>query len=221
MFFSQKCSRKTGRLGRELEAVAQFGRRISMTRRIASCAPSIAAMTALLLAAAALADPQAAVPQPTPSGEGPSAAALTRLAALTGDWQGSFEWTGARTSRGAMNARYSTTGYGSAVVETLSVDGVSAMTSVYHTDGPDLRMTHYCGARNQPRLKASRIDLASGAIDFGYVDATNLSSPDAPHVNGLEIRFGDADHVTLTFLFEGGGKSSRERISLERARPKA
>lgn len=40
-------------------------------------------------------------------------------------------------------------------------------------------------------------------------------------MTGLELRFGDDDHFTLTFLFEGAGKSSRERISLQRARPKA
>lgn len=153
--------------------------------------------------------------------QSPAASALGRLAALSGDWEGSFQWTGARTDRGAMNARYSLTGNGSAVVETLTVDGVPMMTTVYHADGTDLRMTHYCAARNQPRLKASRIDLSGGAIDFAFVDATNLSGPDAPHVTGLEVRFGDDDHLTLTFLFEGGGKSSRERISLQRARPKA
>ena len=95
------------------------------------------------------------------------------------------------------------------------------MTTVYHADGPDLRMTHYCGARNQPRLKASKIDLAGGALDFAFVDATNLSAPDAPHVTGLEVRFGDADRLTLVFLFEGAGKSSRERISLHRVSSKA
>ena len=145
--------------------------------------------------------------------------ALARLAALAGDWEGSFEWTGGRTSHGAMNARYLTTGNGSAVVENLIMDGVPVMTTVYHTDGPDLRMTHYCAARNQPRLKASKIDLVAGSIDFAFVDATNLSAPDAPHVTGLEVRFGDDDHVTLTFLFEGGGKPARERISLQRTRP--
>jgi len=120
-----------------------------------------------------------------------------------------------------MSARYFTTGNGSAVVETLTAEGIPMMRTVYHPDGPDLRMTHYCAARNQPRLKASRIDLSAGAIDFAFVDATNLSAPDAPHVTGLEVRFADDDHVTLTFVFEGAGKLSRERISLQRTRSKA
>ncbi|HEX7253583.1 MAG TPA: hypothetical protein VF376_11930 [Thermoanaerobaculia bacterium] len=146
----------------------------------------------------------------------PAAEALAKLRTLAGDWEGPVEWTGARTDKGRMNVSYSVTGYGSAVVENLSGDGPPAMTSVYHLDGADLRMTHFCGAQNQPRLKASRIDLASGAIDFAFVDITNLKSPDAPHVYGAELRFADADHITLTFLFQSGGQKSREKIDLKR-----
>jgi hypothetical protein len=77
-------------------------------------------------------------------------------------------------------------------------------------------MTHFCGAKNQPRLKAKRVDLAHGVIDFDFVDITNAPSLDAPHVHGVEIRLIDATHMTLTFLFQSGGRESRERIALER-----
>jgi len=148
--------------------------------------------------------------------ESHSSAALAQLRSLAGEWEGSLEWTGARTGIGKMNATYYATGNGSAVVENLAVDGVPSMTSVYHLDGADLRMTHFCGAQNQPRLKARQIDVAKGILDFDFVDATNLASPDAPHVYGLEMRLLGADHITLTFLFEGGGKRSREFIDLKR-----
>ena len=149
------------------------------------------------------------------------AAAFERLSALVGDWSGSLEWSGARSGRNAINATYYATGNGSAIVENLIMGGVPTMTSVYHLDGADLRMTHYCAARNQPRLKANKIDNAQGILDFSFVDAANLSSPDAPHVYGLEMRFLDADHFILTFLYEGGGKRSKERIDMQRvpARP--
>jgi hypothetical protein len=106
----------------------------------------------------------------------------------------------------------------SAVVEDLMTGPGHApsMTSVYHLDGADLRMTHYCAARNQPRLKARRIDLARGFLAFDYVDATNLASPETSHVHGFELRFVDADHLELTFLFLGGGKQSLEHITLSR-----
>ena len=152
------------------------------------------------------------------SDDTPAVAALARLRSLTGEWEGSVEWSGARKATGSMNAIYSLTGNGSAVVESLVTDGASAMTSVYHLDGADLRMTHFCAAQNQPRLKANRIDVGRGIVDFAFLDATNLPSLDAPHVHGVEIRLLDADHMTLTFVFEGGGHKSRERIALKRLR---
>src|SRR5262245_15838008 len=146
--------------------------------------------------------------------------ALDNIKALTGNWSGTFQWTGGRHDSGPMNATYYLTGNGSAVVENLMNESAPVMTSVYHLDGHDLRMTHFCGAQNQPRLKARRIDLDHGAIDFEFVDATNLRSPDAPHVHGLEIRLVDANHLTLTFLFQSGAVESREEINLKRTETK-
>jgi hypothetical protein len=146
-------------------------------------------------------------------------AALAKLQKLAGEWEGSLEWTGARTSTGRMNASYYVTGGGSAVVENLTNDGTAVMTSVYHMDGSDLRMTHYCAAQNQPRLRAQHIDMDHGVVEFRFLDATNLVSPESPHVQGLEIRFLDTDHITLTFTFVGAGRESHERIDLRRIPP--
>jgi len=152
--------------------------------------------------------------------ENNAAKALEQLKSLAGDWEGSAEWRGARTGSYPMNAAYYVTGNGSALVENLISEGVPNMTSVYHLDGANLRATHFCGTQNQPRLKAERIDLGHGLIDFGFVDITNLKKPDAPHVDGLEIRFIDSNHLTVTFLFQSGGKESREKISLQRVEKK-
>ena len=119
-----------------------------------------------------------------------------------------------------MKASYYVTGNGSALVENLITEGAPVMTSVYHLDGADLRMTHFCGAQNQPRLKANRTDLASGVINFAFVDITNLRSPDAPHVHGMEIRLIDPNHIVVTFLFQSGNNQSRERIDLKRSSQK-
>jgi hypothetical protein len=152
--------------------------------------------------------------------DGRGATAFGQLKSLAGDWEGTYEWTGIGAG-GSMTATYSLSGNGSAVVETLTMDGVPSMTSVYHLDGTDLRMTHFCAAQNQPRLQAHRIDPADGAIDFAFVDATNLRSADAAHVHGLEMRFIDPGHITLTFLVQSGGQGSRERIVLERVAGKS
>jgi hypothetical protein len=152
--------------------------------------------------------------------ESAGARALNQLRTLAGNWEGTFEWTGARSGNGAMKASYYTTGNGSAVVENLVMESAPVMTSVYHLDGGDLRMTHFCAAQNQPRLKARQIDLAKGIIDFDFVDITNLPAPDAPHVRGLEMCLIDPNHLTITFLFQSGDKESRENIALKRVETK-
>ena len=109
----------------------------------------------LTLAAAVLTSFSAAVTAEGPSPAGPvageaSRAAYQRLKTLVGEWRGSVEWTGARTGSGVMSARYYLTGNGTAIVENLETDGTVAMTSVYHLDGGELRLTHYCGAGPAP-----------------------------------------------------------------------
>jgi hypothetical protein len=146
-----------------------------------------------------------------------AAAVFERLRGLVGEWEGTYEWTGAREGKGKMSASYSVTGAGSAIVETLTVDGIPSMTSVYHADGATLRMTHYCAARNQPRLKATRIDEGGNRVEFSLVDITNLPTPSAPHVQGFEIRFPAVDRLGLTFTFTSEAGLSYERIELSRA----
>jgi len=147
-------------------------------------------------------------------------AAFQKLSALAGDWEGRYEWTGGRPG-GDLKASYYLTGNSSALVENLIMDGVPSMTSVYHLDNGDLRVTHYCAAKNQPRLKAGKIDNAKGTIGFAFVDVTNVASLAAPFVHGLDVRLPDADHLELTFHFESAGKKSDEHITLKRVGAKS
>jgi len=144
------------------------------------------------------------------SAETKEIAAFEKLVALTGDWEGTVAWSGQPPKE--IGAHYYTTGNGSAVVENLTND----MTSVYHLDGADLRMTHYCAAQNQPRLKATVFGPDNSGITFSFVDITNLSSPTAEHVNGLDVRFLAADHITLQFHFVSNGKEKDELVDLRR-----
>src|SRR5512137_1642123 len=86
----------------------------------------------------------------------PARTALSKLSALAGEWEGTYQWTGARSDHGTMGARYYVTGNGTSLVEDLVQEGKPTMTSVYHLDGNDLRVTHFCAAGNQPRLKAKQ-----------------------------------------------------------------
>jgi hypothetical protein len=143
-----------------------------------------------------------------------------RLKKLAGEWEGTFEWSQGRTASGTLKAVYHVTGNGSALVEDLIMDGVPMMTSVYHLDGLDLRMTHYCAAKNQPRLKAVNISPSATAIDFGFVDVTNADASKTGYVNAFRIELSDTNEIKLRFTFGGGsGTGPIENIVLKRRSP--
>ena len=160
---------------------------------------------------------RAAAPADTREDAGPRM--FERMKALAGEWEGTFEWSKGRTGSGPLRITYSLTGAGSALIETLIQGGVPTMTTVYHLDGPDLRMTHYCAARNQPRLKAVRVDDAKGLAEFTLVDVTGVGPKNPGHVEGFLIELVDADRLHLRFTFGGGPGSGVENILVRRVRP--
>ncbi|MCI0417415.1 hypothetical protein L0222_32010 [bacterium] len=140
------------------------------------------------------------------------------LKTLTGNWQGSYKWSGGRSGGGEMTATYSLTANGSAVVENLIVGADPVMTSVYHLDGDTLRMTHFCAAGNQPRLRAKKIDGVKRSVHFELVDITNLAGPKVGHVHKFEIHFKDENHINLIFTFLRDALESQEFIELSRGK---
>jgi hypothetical protein len=131
-----------------------------------------------------------------------AAAAFARLKALAGEWQ-------ARSAQlGSVRLRYEVVAGGSAVLEQFGTDSGNdhSMVTVYHLDGDRLILTHYCMAKNQPRMEAKRFDPAGGNLEFEFVDATNLSGPDAGHMHTAAFRFVDADHFESRWQFFEGGK---------------
>ena len=82
------------------------------------------------------------------------------------------------------------------------------MISVYHLDGNRLLLTHYCMAGNQPRMQAGAFDPKTNRIDFQFLDATNLPSPDAGHMHRVVVRFQGPSEVTEDWTFYKGGKAA-------------
>ena len=156
----------------------------------------------------------------TPSGPA-ATTGFQRLTQLAGEWKGTYEWSGARSDRGPVRASYHLTGNGSALVEELVMNGAPTMTSVYHLDRDELRVTHYCAAGNQPRLRASSTNLEIWQIQFSFVDITNLKTPDSPHVDGLTIRSPGSNVLEVLFQFNTGSGRSVERLSLTKVRGKS
>ena len=64
------------------------------------------------------------------------------------------------------------------------IKGKEDMITMFNLDGDRLLMTHYCACGNQPRMVASASPDGK-TITFDFLDATNLATPDAGHMNRL------------------------------------
>lgn len=149
-----------------------------------------------------------------PVKQSPAGEMLGKLAAFEGKWEGEFNWTGARSGSGKITARYEVSQFKGSVFENLITDDKPYMTSVYHLDGADLRVTHFC-VQSQPRLKADRLDPAASSAHFALVDVTN-AGPTSGFVEEISVDRPAADRLTIQFVFKGNGPRSVETINLKR-----
>jgi len=105
------------------------------------------------------------------------------------------------------------TGGGSAIMSEIL--GHEDMVSMFHMDGDRLVMTHYCAVGNQPRMRASASPDGK-TLTFNFVDATNLSSPDAGHMQKMILTVLDENHHTEEWVFVDHGKEHKAVFDLRR-----
>jgi hypothetical protein len=101
---------------------------------------------------------------------------------------------------------YKLTGAGSALVETQMVGMPHEMVSVYHLDGDDLRMTHYCAAGNQPRMKLDKGKSRPDHLIFVFDGGSNLDPAKDIHIHGMELTFHEDGRVTSAWEGYKGDK---------------
>jgi hypothetical protein len=140
---------------------------------------------ALLTAAAALVGPDR-----TPAA--PPADSYDRFASLAGTWEADIPGFGKllNTIRVVSNGR--------AIEETIGPVGHDEV-SVYTRDSARILVTHYCALTpdgHQVRLESAPLAGAPDTITFGFVGATNLHSPAAPHMRLMRLTYVDHDHFT-------------------------
>ena len=93
-----------------------------------------------------------------------------RLKSLEGTWTGRSGWDeGADKGAGEVTVIYKVTAAGSAVQETLFPGTPHEMVTMYHMDGADLMLTHYCAAGNQPRMKLEPSADPGGLSPYGSI----------------------------------------------------
>ena len=127
-----------------------------------------------------------------PSGSAPAPhPGLEKMKKLAGTWV-EADKDGKPTDKVISVVRV--TAAGTAVHETLFPGQPLEMVSIYHRDGNDLVMTHFCALGNQPRMKA---DPASppNQIRWLFAGGTNLDPAKDMHMHEGTITFVDDDHI--------------------------
>lgn len=135
--------------------------------------------------------------------------AFASIKALPGTWEGKGP------NGQPLQVTFKMTGGGSAVLSEIDVPDHD-MVSLIHMDGPDrLLMTHYCAAGNQPRMQAS-VSSDGKVITFRFVDATNLPSLEAGHMQQMTLTLLDDTHHLEEWTFVDHGKEHKEVFDLRR-----
>jgi hypothetical protein len=77
------------------------------------------------------------------------------------------------------------------------------MVTVYHPDGADLVLTHYCMEGNQPRMRAR--DAQGSRLAFAYDGGTNIDPKRDRHMHQAILEFLGVDEIRneWTELAEG------------------
>src|ERR1700736_2931343 len=124
-----------------------------------------------------------------------------QLKSLNGSWEG-------KNSQGEpVRVSYRMTAGGSALMSEIDGHGED-MISMIHFDGANrLLLTHYCTTGNQPRMQASASPDGK-TITFEFVDATNLASRDAGHMQGVVFTLLDANHHLEEWHYVDHGKTT-------------
>lgn len=128
-------------------------------------------------------------------------AAFERLKSLVGSWE-------QRDGDNVFVITYRLTANGSAVVETYGPGTEYEMLSVYHLDGDQLRMTHYCAAGNQPRVILDRDASSPDTLVFAFDGGSNLDPEKDMHMHEGRLLLHDADHYTGEWTGYLDGKPS-------------
>lgn len=130
-----------------------------------------------------------------------------KIKGLAGEWV----WDGPPPegfdSKGVVIS-YRVTSAGSAVLETINPGGPHEMITVYHMDGKNVVLTHYCALANQPQMKAGKLE--GNTVSFEFCGGCNIDPAKDMHMHDAKMEFVDADHLKSWWRAYADGKQTEE-----------
>ena len=141
--------------------------------------------------------------------------AFAHFKAMVGDWEGA---SGDGTK---IRHKYTLVGGGSVVMEESWFDAHKGdlMVTMYSVSQGKLILTHYCVAKNQPRLWASSIREDGAKIEFTFMDATGIANRDQGHMDKARYEFFGPDRYKTKWTWYAKGKEQwMEEFELRRVK---
>jgi hypothetical protein len=163
------------------------------------------------------------VTSPLVAGELTAQQAFDQLKTLNGTWEGPIEGEGGEAEAAAEAAGLAThdirvSAAGTVVMETMGPGTEHEMINMYHLDGEDLLLTHYCAGGNQPQM---RLDLGQSTADllvFDFIGGTNLDPATDHYIGSARIEIVDSDHMESVWgSYAGGERAATMTFHLARA----
>jgi hypothetical protein len=133
------------------------------------------------------------------------AATLDRVKSLAGEWVMADGEHAGQTA-----AVFAVSSGGSVVREIMFPGSAHEMTNLYHLDGPDLLVTHYCAAGNQPRMRCT--SPGTGRLDFYSDGVTNLIDANKEYMAELSLIFNADGTITQEWRSMIGGKVTSHAV---------
>jgi hypothetical protein len=149
-----------------------------------------------------------------------AASAMAFFKTLGGDWQvgtSAHEHGSGSPSASSYGSSLSfkVKAAGSAVVQTTRAGQPGEMESIFHMDGDQLLLTHYCALQNAPVLKFQP-SSKPGEIKFVFQGGTNFDPTVDAHFHEGTFQVKDKDTVEQTFTVYANGKPTPDGRSIIR-----
>jgi hypothetical protein len=130
--------------------------------------------------------------------------AFETLRKLDGEWEGTVK----SPDGPAVSVEFAVTANDTTVMERLFKESPNEMINMYHMDGENLVLTHYCTLGNQPRMKFRRSETP-GVIRFVFTGGGNMDPRRDLHMHTMMIRIVDSDHIETEWDMHADGKKVR------------
>lgn len=177
---------------------------------------ALALVASALLAAPGLAHEGHGHDEAMSGATAPPRDAFARLAALAGDWVAAED--GPEVAKGELVSRYDLTGGGSALIERMFLGTAREMATVYHRDGADLVLTHYCASGNQPRMRMAAPAADATLLELSFDGGTGLDPARDPHMRSVRLQLVGPDELIAEWEVWRAGKPDGAPLRLHLVR---